>query len=95
MSRSRYSGKGNLLCRWTTLFFRLNIKFDYNIFIFINLDDIQRKGKKSLPLDIFFEESPHSLLKGYSSDQLRELLDKIKGIAIQLYFLFNHSHYRS
>lgn len=43
-------------------------------------DDIQRKGKKSLPLDIFFEESPHSLLKGYSSDQLRDLLDKIKDL---------------
>jgi len=43
-------------------------------------DDLSRgKGKKPLPLDVFFEDT-HSLLKGYSSEQLRDLLDKIKDL---------------
>jgi LSD1 subclass zinc finger protein len=37
------------------------------------------KGNKKLPLDVFFEDT-HSLIKGYSSEQLRDLLDKIKDL---------------
>jgi LSD1 subclass zinc finger protein len=37
------------------------------------------KGNKKLPLDVFFEDT-HALIKGYSSEQLRDLLDKIKDL---------------
>jgi len=37
------------------------------------------KGNKKLPLDVFFEDT-NALIKGYSSEQLRDLLDKIKDL---------------